>query len=285
MRIILTEEPKGGLTKDKILVDGADVSVVKGATYKGGHPTYAIASFTVGTGNNQVTVPAVTVPKRDSELTPAMVNYYHVNDDASAAVTTPVADAETADNGTVANFPEATGRDNMYHSYIATITPKPGRTDPVTISIAAFEDNVLPVSKKYVPLTAQQRAATTLTAAALHVRDGRVKNESLTVRVSAAKDTKVEDATAAYDKRQKDVLDKVANEITLGNKLYIPAGGYLVLVGDRGKAGIAGSAVKNQGQNLCRPESLQCDWVGIALPSGRFGQLPPQRWDAHLGIR
>ena len=39
VRIILTEEPMGGLTADKIMVSNGSVkSVVKGATYKGGHP-------------------------------------------------------------------------------------------------------------------------------------------------------------------------------------------------------------------------------------------------------
>ena len=39
VRIILTEEPMGGLTADKIMVENGYVkSVVKGATYKGGHP-------------------------------------------------------------------------------------------------------------------------------------------------------------------------------------------------------------------------------------------------------
>ena len=38
VRIILTEEPMGGLTTDKIMVEnGSAKSVVKGATYKGGH--------------------------------------------------------------------------------------------------------------------------------------------------------------------------------------------------------------------------------------------------------
>ena len=39
VRIILTEEPMGGLTADKVMVENGSVkSVVKGATYKGGHP-------------------------------------------------------------------------------------------------------------------------------------------------------------------------------------------------------------------------------------------------------
>ena len=65
----------------------------------------------------------------------------------------------------------------------------------------------------------------------------------LTVEVgpNASSDALVAAATAAYKTRQEDVLDKVANEIQLANKAVIPAGGYLVLAADLGKAGIAPS--------------------------------------------
>ena len=44
VRIILTEEPKGGLTEDKIIVkNGSATSVVKGATYKGGHNAQTVS--------------------------------------------------------------------------------------------------------------------------------------------------------------------------------------------------------------------------------------------------
>ena len=151
---------------------------------------------------------------------------------------------EGTGDGTVDFFPQATGRDNKYHSYIATISPNPGHSGSLTVSVAAFDDSVLPVSNRYVPLTAEQRKATTLTGAAMVVRDARVMNESLTVRVSRAGDAKVAAATAAYKTRQEDVLDKVVNEIQLANKAYIPAGGYLVLAADLGKAGIVASNPK-----------------------------------------
>ena len=147
-------------------------------------------------------------------------------------------------DGTIDFFPQATGRDNKYHSYIATISPNAGHSGSLTVSVAAFDDSVLPVSNRYVPLTAEQRKATTLTGAAMVVRDARVMNESLTVTVSRAGDAKVAAATAAYKTRQEDVLDKVVNEIQLANKAYIPAGGYLVLAADLGKAGIVASNPK-----------------------------------------
>ena len=255
VRIILTEEPMGGLTADKIVVEnGSAKSVVKGATYKGGHPARdAITNYVPDDGDTadvdeSVDLPLVLV--MPSELGPRMVMYYHVADDDATpeALENPIAatfidDTQPAD-GTVDNFPQATGRDNKYHSYIATISPTPGHSGPVTVSVLAFDDNVLPVPNRYVPLTAEQRKATTLTVAAMSVRDARVMNESLTVQVSRAGDAKVVAATAAYKTRQEGVLDKVVNEIQLANKAYIPAGGYLVLAADLGKAGIAASSAK-----------------------------------------
>ena len=254
VRIILTEEPMGGLAAGGIMVENGTATVVKGASYKGGHPEREeISGYIPGDADATPAIPAVDLPevdKMDSELGPAMVDYYHVADTVTEAPDggfSPVdAAAETAANGTVDGFPQATGRDNKYHSYIATITPNAGHSGPVTVSVAAFDDSVLPVPNRYVPLTAEQRKATTLTGAAMFVRDARVKNESLSVRVSTAGDTTSAKAlaTAAYKTRQEGVLDKVANEFLLGNKLVVPAGGYLVIVVDSGKAGIAGSDAK-----------------------------------------
>ena len=78
------------------------------------------------------------------------------------------------------------------------------------------------------------------------MRDARLANETVSVTVNTAADTTSAKAlaTAAYKTRQEDVLDKVANEIQLANKAYIPAGGYLVLAADLGKAGIVASSAK-----------------------------------------
>ena len=248
VRIILTEEPMGGLTADKVMATNAMVkSVVKGATYKGGHPERAaITGYIPEDTTTDPDTPAVDLPavdKMDSELGPAMVRYYF-SDGTAAGVA--VAEAATAADGTVANFPQATGRDNMYHSYIATILPNVGFTGDVTVSIGVFDDNVLPVPNRYVPLTPEQQAAATLTGAAMFVRDARVMNESLTVKVSRAADSNVEAATAAYKERQEEVLDKVGNDYSLANKTFIPAGGYLVLTRDVGKAGITATKTKTK---------------------------------------
>ena len=103
---------------------------------------------------------------------------------------------------------------------------------------------MIPAPNRYIPLTAEQRVATRLSAAQKGVRDTRVANETLMVTVAATADTTSVKAlaTAAYKTRQEDVLDKIANAIVLAPKLVIPAGGYLVLVGDREAAGIADPA-------------------------------------------
>ena len=248
VRIILTEDPKGGLTMDNIMVaNGTVTSVARGLTYRGGHNEIEVAERTVGEGDAEVTLPAYTIPQRISALGPAMVDYYHTADDADAAEDVAiVVEGAAADNGTVVNFPEATGRDNMYHSYVATITPNADVNGMVTVSIGTFEDNVMPVSKRYVPLTREQRLATTLSGAAMYVRNARVMNESLSVRVSTAKHQDRLDLMAEWKKRR-DLVDDPrtglfnlsphVREIVSGDhrdlggfaKLIIPADGYLVL--------------------------------------------------------
>ena len=129
----------------------------------------------------------------------------------------------------------------------------------------AFDDNVLPVPNRYVPLTAEQRKATTLTGAAENVRDARVKNESLTVTVSKAADTtsKVALATAAYAARQV-IYDANPSLKVLDAKKIIPANGYLVL-GDAGiedpKANIADK--KTAAQKLYNKSALE-----LPFPAG-----------------
>ena len=278
VRIILTEEPAGGFTADLIDVDGGSVtSVVDGAKYKGGHQTYTIPAANVdlnGDGDFEDTVdgvdetgaiPAVSVPERASELGPAMVEYYQPVADTTAGGTPtfgkisgltltgnnagviPIPANDTRDavpstpstgNGTVDYFPEATGRDNMYYSYIATIAPDSGRTDPVTVSIKTFNDQVYPVPNRYVPLTREQRLATTFTDKAKHARDARVMNESLTVRVSIAGDANVAAAKTAYDARKKNLFDPNPTLKVLDKGLVIPKNGYLVFV--KGKSDASG---------------------------------------------
>ncbi len=203
VRIILTEEPKGGLTTDLInVMNGSATALTKGVTLKGA-----------------ITVTGAT---RASELTTDNVNYYIMG----------TADTLAGQDA----LPEATGRDNMYHQYVATITPNAGVDGYATISINQFADNVLPVSNMYVPLTAAQRNATILTGPAEIARDARLKNETLMVRVNSAGDAKVAAAKAAYEVRSKDntgIFNLNPNLKAIGKGLVIPANGYLVLA--RGK--------------------------------------------------
>ena len=213
VRVILTEEPRmgdaSGLTTDMIQVDGGGsaTAVTAGLTYKAGANTDNVGS----------------------ELMLARVGDYYALDNTAVTGLT--------------GLPNATGRDNKYHTYSVTITPDGGVDGDLTISIKQFMDHVKPVSNQYLPLSAEQRVATTLGDAAT-ARDARLANETLTVTVNTTADAGLAAATAAYKTRQEDVLDKVANEIPLANKAYIPAGGYLVLAADLGKAGIVASSAK-----------------------------------------
>ena len=227
VRLILTEEPRGGLTTDLIMVEGGGsaTAVTKGATLKGAH-----------------TLPA---PAQTSELTLMMASY------------TLMAGTDAVEG----SLPEATGRDNLYHQYFVTIKPDADVDGYLTVSVKQFADNVLPVGKQYLPLTPEQRRAVTLPTAEVTVRDARTANETLKVRVSTAADTTsaIPVATVAYAARDK-VLAAVANEKILAAKLVIPAGGYLVLGGTGVNASSAKLAEK------LSAASLLYNTTDLALP-------------------
>ena len=181
---------------------------------------------------------AHTDPDTASELTPDIVNYYVMG----------TADTLADQDG----LPEATGRDNEYHQYVATIAPNAGLVagSMVTVSIKQFADNVLPVPNMYVPLTASQRSATILTDAALLARNARLANETVSVAAQTDADTTSAKAVAlaAYETRSDDdaddadgkgkngVFDLNPNLKAVTSKLVIPAGGYLVLVSGKDEA-------------------------------------------------
>ena len=238
VRIILTEEPKGiaGIITDpSILIDvvnGSATKLTAGATLKGGSVT----------------------PVQTTELTQAIAGY------------TTMVDAAATD-GNDGTLPQATGRDNKYYQYFATITPNAGVNGDVIVSVKQFADNVKPVSKEYLPLAPEQRIAVTLAGTEVTVRDARVANETLTVTVNAAADTTSVKAlaTAAYKARQEGILDTVTNEIQLANKAVIPAGGYLVLAADLGKAGITPSNAKLAEKAKGLATTLLYNTMGLGL--------------------
>ena len=232
VRLILTEEPRGGLTPANILVEGGGsaTKVTKGATLKGAY--------------------ALPLPAQTNELTVEMASYKTMTDEDAA----------------LANLPEATGRDNMYHQYFVTIEPKADVDGYLTVSVMQFRDNVLPVGKQYIPLTPEQRRAVTLPDAEETVRDARTANETLMVRVSTAEDTTLALATAAYDARQV-VLDAVANEKVLDKGLVIPGNGYLVLVADAGKAGVQASDAKIKEKVSAASKLYNTTSLGLPFPA------------------
>ena len=129
-----------------------------------------------------------------------------------------------------------------------------------------------PVAKKYVPLVKSQRLETGLegpadtATTALAQRNARVAHETLTVETNAAADAKVAAATAAYDARQK-IYDANPSLKVLDNKAIIPAGGYLVLVADAGKAGVADPKVKNLDKKTAAQKLYNKIGLGLPFPA------------------
>ena len=143
------------------------------------------------------------------------------------------------------SIPQATGRDNMYHLYRVKVTPSGGATGDITVSVAQFDDKVMPLPNTYLPLSVQQRRATTFVFATEATRVARITNsrEALTIPLlGVADDTTSANAvaTAAYKTRKEDVFDVAGNLTVLIPKLVVPAGGYLVLAagGNEAASGI-----------------------------------------------
>ena len=86
------------------------------------------------------------------------------------------------------------------------------------------------------------------------------------VQVAKGVDTLVTAATDAYKARQV-ILDLLPNEITLANKLVIPAGGYAVLVGDRAKATIADPAGTLKAKVTAAQKLYNVAGLGLPYPA------------------
>ena len=69
------------------------------------------------------------------------------NANGSIDATTDLPDAEAADN-----MP-STGRDDMLYPYVVMITPTYKNLNDIVVKVGAFEDQVLPTSNKYTPVT------------------------------------------------------------------------------------------------------------------------------------
>ncbi len=207
VRVILTEEPAGGLTPALInVMNGSATAVTKGATLKGAH-----AAVTDGRSAQQ------------GELGMGIVSYTPMT---PGTLTEP-----PADGSNTGSYPAATGRDNKYHQYFVTIEPAPGLSGAdVVISVNQFSDKVKPTPRMYVPLSYQEIVATTLTPAQQIIRNARVMNETLTV---------VATTTASTDHFKPSADARLPHEKFINEKLVIPANGYLVLAsGDYGQSGI-----------------------------------------------
>ena len=194
VRIVLTEEP-ASFTKDHIMV-------------LNGTAADPVALIPVAPGDAGIRLE--DFPGKRYE-------------DADTPVATPTGEDD------LTQFPEPTGRDNKYHLYTVTITPKDNFAGNVTVWVKPFDDKVLPRPNTYKALTHAQILADTLTTSALFVRNVRVLREVVSVPVKTGKT----EATTAQDTRDTAIKNE-PNSIRLPEKFYIPANGYLVLA--RGKA-------------------------------------------------
>ncbi|MDE0466574.1 MAG: hypothetical protein OYL97_05920 [Candidatus Poribacteria bacterium] len=235
VRIILTEKPKE-FTKDHVMVEGGGATV--GAPVMGSPIELPM--------NADGTALAI-----DADFRRGIGGGYATDGDATAT-----------------DVPKPTGNDDMFYQYLVTITPNAGVDAELMVSVKQFEDQLLPQSKMYIPLLTAQRTATGLGATEEGLRDARVTDgrEVLSVMVHTIEDAKVAGAKAAYDARQK-VFDAIGNEIVLGNKLYIPAGGFLVLVADRGKAGIADPKSKTKEKLTAAQKLYNVTGLGLPFPA------------------
>ena len=160
----------------------------------------------------------------------------------------------------------------MYHLYRVKVTPSGGATGHITVSVGQFDDKVLPLPNTYLPLSVQQRRATTFVGAAEHVRVTRIMNsrEALTVPLLGVADdtTSLKAlATAAYKTHQEGVFDVTGNLTVLTAKLVVPAGGYLVLAAgaDEAASGIKSVDAKIK-QKKTAASKLYNVAYGVALP-------------------
>ena len=150
--------------------------------------------------------------------------------DPVALVATPEV---TGDDGRL-----STGRDSKLYPYVLTITPKYENKNDIVVKVKAFEDMVLPISKKYTP----------------HGREADYDEgvDKLTIKVGKEV---LKAGTAGY-------------EVVLAKELFIPSSGYLVVADEE-----AGSAIINPGgakdaPPVTRPPAAQkYNLSAIALPN------------------
>ena len=134
---------------------------------------------------------------------------------SGATLIPPFAEGNYADATSV---PSPSGRDQLYHPYLVTITPDLKERADVEIRVKTFDDMVIPANS-FVPPTNYALA---------------INRSLLSVPVNVAATTIVTDP--ALFKKITDA--KKPNELFISGGLVIPAGGYLVLT--RGTAAESG---------------------------------------------
>ena len=139
-------------------------------------------------------------------------------------------------------------------SYLVTIEPDFAGDAVITVGNFDGRDSVSPNVDRYI------------TPSSVDLVEG-VHKLTVEVGPNASSDTLVAAATAAYKTRTDDVLAKVANEISLLKQLVVPAGGYLVLAADLGKAGIAVSEAKLKLKVSAASQLYNTAGLGLPFPA------------------
>ena len=222
VRVLLTEQPHGNTFS--LVIDGGASSAAAGDP----EWLYSIEAAELDTEPADTAPTVIGGSYADGNLwTPSALDDDSVTGTYLTGVYAEVepetpASIITAKGGSV---PQPTGRDNMYHMYRVMVVPAAGYNGPVTVSVAQFDDKVLPLPNTYLPLSLQQRRAITLPDAAKIQRDARIRDGREVITVTSRG---IAAATDIY-KATADILAANPNLLALTGKSVIPAGGYLVL--------------------------------------------------------
>ena len=159
--------------------------------------------------------------------------------------------AEEADDDALAEYfavelgelvPEATGRDDMLHPYVVTITPKyPAGKADIVLKIGAWEDTTLPTANKYTPPLTD---------------DGYTEGvDKITIKVGKEILTALESGTPLY--------------LPHGEGAMIPASGFYLLTKNKDGSGIAYSHEKDDENKAHKqtPEQLKFNVRAEGIPN------------------
>ena len=137
--------------------------------------------------------------------------------------------------------PTATGRDNMLHPYVVTITPKYENKDDIVLKIGAWEDTNIPISNKYNPPLTDEGYTEGV--------------DKITIKVGKEILTALESGSQLY--------------LPHGEGAMIPASGFYLLTKNKDGSGIAYSHEKDDENKAHKqtPEQLKFNVRAAGIPN------------------